>query len=154
MKKPVNGGAYPDVGRIFFKTMLTNKELETRRPIWTELSDFYLDTELSDDDLKRKADVFRSSGLTLDEIKEINYGEVGPHLIDNLRSTAGIWNGFDEEWLHSTIERHITRQRGRPRNIFQRVRNYFNKRAIDYYTGRYFISIEGHLIDGKTSTQQ
>ena len=133
------------VVRKFCKTMLTEKELEVRRTIWTELSDFYLDTELADADLKRKADVFKKSGLSIDKIKKINYYEVGPQLVNNLRSTAGVWEGFDQQWLHDVLEKRTRKDRGRPRNIIRRLIDHFDRKAIDYYTARYFEKIDDYL---------
>ena len=58
--------------------MLTEPELETRRKIWTALSDFYLDTELTEEDLMRKSVVFNNSGLTIEEIKDISKNSALP----------------------------------------------------------------------------
>jgi|688.fasta_scaffold402996_2 hypothetical protein len=122
--------------------MLTEKELEIRKIIWTELSDFYLDTDLSDEDLIRKGLVFRDSGLTTEEIKEINYYEVGPQLIDNLKSIAGVWDGFNQEGLHKVLEILTRTERKRPKNIFQKLDDYIDRKSLDFYTKRYFDKIE------------
>jgi hypothetical protein len=122
--------------------MLTEKELETRKIIWTELSDFYLDTELSDEDLIRKGIVFRESGLTIEEIKEINYYEVGPQLIENKRSVAGVWEGFNQEGLHNVLEILTRTERKRPKNVFQKLDDYIDRKSLDFYTLRYFDKIE------------
>ncbi len=116
--------------------MLTECDLETRRKIWTALSDFYLDTELTDMDLTRTSIVFKDSGLTMNEIKDINYHEVGPLLIHNLRSVAGVWSGFNEAELHAALGLVIERKRSK--NSFQRLRDFFLRRSIDHYTLEYF----------------
>jgi len=120
--------------------MLTDQQLETRKIIWTELSDFYLDTELSDEDLIRKILVFKNSGLSINEIKEINYNEVGPQLIQNLKSIAGVWDGFDHAALHQKLLTHAEKKR--PRNFLQKIKNYLDRKSIDNYTLVYFDKIE------------
>jgi hypothetical protein len=125
--------------------MLSEKELETRRVIWTELSDLYLDTELSDDDLQQKARIFKNSGLTINEIKDINYYEVGPQLIDNLRSMAGVWDGFNQEGLHKVLEIMTRSPREKPNNILKRLDDFIDRKSIDFYTNRYFKKIDLYL---------
>jgi len=78
-------------------------DLERRKPIWIALSEFYLDTELSDSALRHIAFTFLDSPYTLDEVRVINKYEVFPLLQANLLSPAGIWAGFDEDWLVEKI---------------------------------------------------
>jgi len=80
--------------------------IEERKPIWNALSDFYLDTELDDAALRHIAFTIIDSPYTFDEVKRINKYEVFPILQPNLLSPAGVWAGFDEEWL---IEKITTR---------------------------------------------
>jgi hypothetical protein len=70
-----------------------------REKIWVAISEFYLDVELTDEDLDRISSVFIQSGLELDEIKKIDLFEVFPLLQINLVRIAGIWMGFDQQWL-------------------------------------------------------
>ena len=77
--------------------------IEHRKPVWVALSEFYLDTELQDSDLRHIAVTFLDSPYTLDEVKAINKYEVFPILQANLLSVAGVWAGFDEEWLVDKI---------------------------------------------------
>ena len=116
--------------------MTTNSSIETRRQIWLALSELYLDTELTDDDLYRIAKIFHQSGLTINRIKEIDIYEVFPVLQPNLLSVAGSWAGFDSEWLFKECESmYIKRQSWFHNNItkfwnriFYRMRlNYWNK---------------------------
>ena len=37
-------------------------EIDRRKPVWAALSELWLDTELTDDDLHRIADVMKRSG--------------------------------------------------------------------------------------------
>lgn len=63
--------------------------------MWLALSEFYLDTELPPADLGRIRAVFDQSGYSEQEIRRIDYEEVGPLLYANLLSVAGEWAGFD-----------------------------------------------------------
>ena len=78
---------------------LDPKFLEERSPIWNAISKFYLDTELDEHDYTYIAKIFVDSGLSFTVLKEIDLYEVFPVLKTNLMSVAGIWSGFDDEWL-------------------------------------------------------
>lgn len=84
--------------------------IEHRKPIWIALSDFYLDTELQDYDFKHIASKIIESPYSLDEVKEINKYEVFPILQANLLSVAGVWAGFDEEWLIKSISDSLAKR--------------------------------------------
>ncbi len=77
--------------------------IEERKPIWTALSEFYLDTELQKLDFRNIAFKIIESPYSFDEVKEINKYEVFPVLQPNLLSVAGEWAGFNEEWLVKSI---------------------------------------------------
>jgi len=76
-----------------------NKDIAQRQPVWIALSEFYLDTELDEHDLKRIAQVFKASGLDLQAVKDIDKQEVFPVLQTNLFRTAGTWASFDLVFL-------------------------------------------------------
>ena len=48
------------------------------------LLDLWLDTELTDDDLQRIAGVMKSSGYSVDELRDISLFEVAPVVFPNL----------------------------------------------------------------------
>jgi hypothetical protein len=77
--------------------------IEHRKPVWVALSEFYLDTELQDSALRHIALTFLNSPYTLEEVRSINKYEVFPILQANLLSPAGVWAGFDEDWLVDKI---------------------------------------------------
>lgn len=119
--------------------MISEKEKERRQAVWMALSEFYLDTELSEGEIYRIAAIFSQSGYTIEELKEINYDEVAPVVSPNLMSTAGVWSGFDEEWL---IERVIKRiKNGKPKSLFNKI----YRRYIDQMTNRYWKQISERL---------
>ena len=84
-----------------------NFNIEKRRPIWIALSNFYLDTELQDYDVKHITAKIRESPYSLEEVKQINKTEVFPILYQNLLSVAGVWTGFQEEWLTDEITNYL-----------------------------------------------
>lgn len=81
--------------------MITEAEFERRKPVWTAFSQFWLDTELEDEDLKRIAHIAAASGYTIAELRDIYLYEVAPVVSPNLLTVAGEWKGFDEQWLHA-----------------------------------------------------
>lgn len=87
--------------------------IEERKPIWIALSEFYLDTELDDAALRHITFTIIDSPYTIDEVKHINKYEVFPILQPNLLSPAGVWAGFNEEWL---VERITSRLQSK--NVF------------------------------------
>ena len=81
--------------------MLTDAEIERRKPVWSAFSEFWLDTELEDDELHHIARIAAASGFTISELRDIYLYEVAPVVSPNLLSIAGEWAAFDEEWLHA-----------------------------------------------------
>ena len=78
-------------------------DLDARLPVWTALSDLFLDTELDPRDYRHISGVIVESGYAAGEIERILWLEVFPALADNLRSVAGEWAGFDGDWLETRI---------------------------------------------------
>jgi hypothetical protein len=83
-------------------------DIINRRPVWAALSCLYLDTELSADDLAHLAEQLADSPYSVDELKFILFAEIHPVCLGNLRQVAGIWSGFDSDWLEARI---LQRQR-------------------------------------------
>jgi hypothetical protein len=81
--------------------MLTDAELGRRKPVWSAFSEFWLDTELDDDDLYRIAQTAAISGYSTPELRDIYLYEVAPVVGWNLLAVTGEWAGFDEYWLHA-----------------------------------------------------
>lgn len=82
---------------------MTEYDPTTRLPIWSALSDLFLDTELQPSDFKYTAERLRESGLPPSELQDILWNEVFPALGDNLRIGTGEWGGFSDEWLQERI---------------------------------------------------
>jgi hypothetical protein len=105
------------------------------------LSEFYLDTELDENSIKRIVLLLKKENFQLSEILEINKKEVYPVLAYNLISVAGIWQGFEEEDLIKEINKYSKKTRwgkfihnlplffhfGLKKEIEKRIRINFNR---------------------------
>ena len=79
------------------------QDLANRLPVWTALSEIYLDTELSPDQLELLAKTLAASPYSRDELEHILLAELHPVLAMNLLAVAGVWAGFDAGWLQARI---------------------------------------------------
>jgi hypothetical protein len=82
-----------------------------REDLWIALSDLWLDTELSDQQLRDIAEVVRKSECSEAEFRDIFRFELAPFLGPNQRAPAGEWGGFDPKWV---IQQARRRQGKRP----------------------------------------
>ena len=84
-------------------------DIEARRPVWEALSTLFLDTDVT---LLRDYRVGKlaESPYTLDELEEILREEVFPVCSWNLFSVAGVWSGFDQEFLEKAIMKRMRRR--------------------------------------------
>jgi hypothetical protein len=91
-----------------------DSERVRKKPVWLALSEFWLDTELQTEDLRRIAQVLKESGYTPNEIEQIYKFEVAPVVWMNVfpfYPTVGEWAAFDPEWLEAKILSNIARQK-------------------------------------------
>lgn len=70
-----------------------------RLKIWQALSEFFLDTEITDSTFDYVARAVVETGYSPQEIHSILWSEVFPALEANLKSIAGEWAGWTDEWL-------------------------------------------------------
>ncbi|ROM62413.1 hypothetical protein BK653_26840 [Pseudomonas brassicacearum] len=77
----------------------------TRLKTWQALSSLFLDTEIDDLTYDYIARVVLETGYSPSEMHSILWNEVFPVLEANLRSVAGEWAGWTDEWLleHLTV---------------------------------------------------
>ncbi|GAB3794766.1 hypothetical protein GCM10028819_09500 [Spirosoma humi] len=113
---------------------------ERRRLVWLALSDLYADNELQASDLAYIRRVFVQSDYSQAEIKRINYHEVAPVLLNNLWRVAGVWQGYDKEWVIDQITDRLNRPRA---NQSWGLIWWLWCRQVDYYTKPYFDVIFG-----------
>ncbi len=72
---------------------------QRRLKVWQALSELFLDTEIDHRTFALVADAIMESEYSPEDIQTILWGEVFPALESNLRSVAGEWAGWTDEWL-------------------------------------------------------
>lgn len=77
--------------------------IRERMPVWDAFSEFFLDTELQEDDYRRIAGVLACSPYSESELWEILRYEVYPPCHLNLLCVAGEWAMFGEDWLMERV---------------------------------------------------
>ncbi len=89
-----------------------DRELDIRQrlPVWTVLSELFLDTSFDETDYDRIAAVLLRSPYQRDEIKQILRHEVSPAFSGNLLSIAGEWAGWSESDVKQIMEQWLNRQ--------------------------------------------
>ena len=90
--------------------VIDEEEIERRKPVWAALSDLWLDTELTEDDLQRIAEVMKRSGYSVPQLRDIYLFEVAPVVFPNLLTVAGEWAGFNEGWLFAEATKRARRR--------------------------------------------
>ncbi len=83
----------------------------SREDVWLLLSELWLDTQLDELGLRRIAEPLLSSGLSSAELQEIMLYEVAPVVWLNHWSVAGVWDGFDPQWLFAGCRNNQRRGR-------------------------------------------
>lgn len=91
---------------------IMNREalIEERMPVWSALSELFLDTELQPHDIERISNQLAESTYTTERIEEILRFEVTPPLKWNRMVVAGEWAFFDEDFLRERISPRIDRK--------------------------------------------
>jgi len=125
---------------------LTKDEINQRRPVWTALSELWLDTEIQERDLERIARVMADSGLTIEELHDIYKLEVAPVVSTNALSVAGEWTGFNEDWLCSEIIKNLE-QKQRPSRLWNWLP--FTRRLMTYATEEHWDKLVTLFIKAK-----
>lgn len=81
-----------------------------RESVWLALSELWLDTELSESGRAAIARTLAISGFPVDELEAIYRLEVAPVVWTNTWVTAGVWEGFDPDWLFEACRRNQRRR--------------------------------------------
>jgi len=79
------------------------KDIVNRLPVWSAMSDFYVDNELTDDRIREIAKVCSDSPYTLRDLEKIMFTEVWPAFVRNLFSVAGEWVGWSDDVIIDRI---------------------------------------------------
>lgn len=83
----------------------------SREDVWLALSELWLDVEPDTTLQGHVLRVLRSSGLSRGELEQIFLYEVAPVVWLNGWSVAGVWSGFDAQWLFDGCRRNQRRGR-------------------------------------------
>ncbi|ATE63268.1 DUF7079 family protein [Rhizorhabdus dicambivorans] len=87
---------------------LSAAEIENRLPLWTALSELFLDTEV---DYRRLADAVRMSGFALHDVEIILRSEVFPAFVGAMHPVAGEWIPWDEAEVREIVTRSMAGNR-------------------------------------------
>jgi hypothetical protein len=142
-KRPFSLAAHPDASSTFplvgkMKIMdISDEGLRQRLPLWEALSEFWLDTELTDIQLDWIARAIADSPYTVSEVRLIHDFEVAPAVCVNVASIAGEWAGFDTEWLTSRCSR-FARRRASYRH---RIKVFLQRPFFWFFTARYWRAV-------------
>lgn len=134
----------PATGVTIIASMLDDHHTQQRKPVWVALSELFLDTELSAEDLARIAQVMAESGLSIEQLREVYLVEVAPVVSRNTFDMAGVWDGFDEEWLYAEI---LSNLQNRPRRTRFRAWFWLSRKMMTYATERHWKKLVG-LVQG------
>ena len=78
-------------------------DLERRVPVWEAISELFVDSATDERDIAYIAARLRDSGYDDATLHAIHASEVAPVCAWNLLGIAGIWQGFQREWLTRAI---------------------------------------------------
>lgn len=95
-----------------FKIMLRDEEIEKRKPLWRVLSDLWLDTEPTELTYQSIVREILNISYSFETAETIMTEEVAPVVYSNLFNIfpGGTWDGFDDEWLYSSILQNLEKQ--------------------------------------------
>lgn len=96
--------------------MLTNEEIERRKPLWLILSDLWLDSEPAEMTYQSIVREILNSNYSFETVEKVMTEEVAPVVYFNLLNIfpGGNWAGFDAEWLYRSILQNIEKQERSP----------------------------------------
>lgn len=84
-------------------------DIKSRKPVWEALSTLFLDTDVSLD-RQYRSKILASSKFSLDELDKILKNEVYPVCAINFIDPAGVWEGFNPDWLEEEILKKISKK--------------------------------------------
>lgn len=84
-------------------------DITNRRPVWEALSTLFLDTQVADW-RQWRVNLLSASPYSLDTLDQILSDEVYPICWTNLYAVAGVWDGFDNDWLEGQILHYLERR--------------------------------------------
>lgn len=116
--------------------------MDERLPVWTALSELFLDTELQEDDIARIVAVLERSPYSAREVETILKTEVSPAFAANLLSIAGEWQPWQEAQVREIMEQSI--RMALSTNFIDRVRFALKRRIIPPEWHRIAVQLNVH----------
>ena len=103
-------------------------DADKKLKIWRALSDLFLDTEIDELTFNYIATTISENSASLSDVEEILWFEVYPVLESNLRSVAGVWEGWSDEWLLQNLPASVRPKaiQGKP-TIIKEIRHYWQQ---------------------------
>lgn len=89
--------------------VLRPEDIGRRKPVWEALAELWLDTDLTEEDLNWMVRVLRSSGYSIDEIRDIYLFEVAPVIHNLLFSQNVVWSTYQSHVLFEKIIHYCQR---------------------------------------------
>jgi len=84
--------------------------VSARRRVWLLLSDLFVDTEWSDEELRAIGAALKQTGFSANEVEAILRGEVAPVCGRWMRwPSIGPWPAFDSDWVNESVEKYLHR---------------------------------------------
>lgn len=96
-----------------------------RHAVWIAMSELFLDTEHNKESLDQIYETLSDAPFDLATLERIFVDEVCPVCFSNLRSVAGVWEGFDPDRL--IVECSKTKQQN---PIFAHLGRFLRRQAI------------------------
>ena len=90
---------------------LDEGEVARRLPVWSALSELFLDTELQPRDYRYIRDALAASGYPEAELRRILRAEVLPVFGGNMLSIAGEWAGWSDEGIREEVLAYLRGER-------------------------------------------
>ncbi len=84
---------------------MRDDDLAAWRKVWDALSELYLDDDIATRHAHIAAVLAASPYAPDTLLQRMLPHDVHPRLAPNLLSAAGIWQGFDSDWLNTAIQR-------------------------------------------------
>jgi len=98
---------------------------QQERRAYIILSDFFLDTEHTPEDLQYLSDSLRALGIPTATLHHMLRYDLFPILYPNFLSVAGVWSGFNEDWLLQNVQDRRSGGAGWMKSLVDLMSRYF-----------------------------
>jgi hypothetical protein len=99
----VSSAPYEPYEKVYMALLHPTEDPENRTPVWLAMSEFFLDTELTEVTISYIARICAASPYSMGELERIMFIEVYPAFVSNLLSVAGEWAGWSEDFVRKRV---------------------------------------------------